>query len=336
MQRQLDAFGLDYRFVEVDVFDKYELESKAYRIRAARMLGIDEQALENKYASVINHVKNHHASKYHELASLAIGLSHIKVYNLMIKNNHEMACILEDDARLLPTFPEVLKTAPNSEWDILKLCHQPEWSLLAPFIIRYFRRIRFLEFPNFLFPRCDDETDKQIIREYGFDSPRYSEPAAYLTKTMRLYRSRHKSTTKVLLIPHRIRKFLIPKNHALLMNRIWNTVGLLELNTIIELGMLPKEPNPTLITKHHCIAKPRGLVMSTTAYLLRQSAIAKWKQELLSENFLGIDQIPWRLYKNGQVKLRIISPPCATATYGYLKYTMRRSGIHFGINKTNF
>ena len=44
IQRQLDAFGLDYRFVEVDVLDKYELESKAYRIRVAHMLGIDKQA----------------------------------------------------------------------------------------------------------------------------------------------------------------------------------------------------------------------------------------------------------------------------------------------------
>ena len=336
MQRQLDALGLDYRFVEVDVFDKYELESKAYRIRVAQMLGIDEQTLENKYATIINHVKNHHASKYHELAALAIGLSHIKVYNLMTENNHEMACILEDDARLLPTFPEVLKTAPNLEWDILKLCHQPDWSLLAPFMIRHFRRIRFLEFANFPFPKCDDETDKQIIREYGFDNPKYSKPAAYITKTMQRYRSSHKSTTKVFIIPDKIRKFLFPKNHALLTNRISNTIGLLELNTVIELGMFPKEPNPTLMTKHHCIAKPRGLVMSATAYLVRQSAIAKWKRELLSENFLAIDQIPWRLYMNGQVKLRIISPPCATATYGYLKYTMRRSGMHFGINKTNF
>ena len=346
MQRQLDAFGLDYSFVEVDVFDKYELESKAYRIRVARMLEIDEQALENKYATVIDFVKNRRGNKYHELALLAIGLSHIKVYNLMIENNHSMACILEDDAKLLPTFPEVLKTAPDLEWDILQFCHEPSYFLFAPFLIRHFSRIGFLKFPNLrlFFSKNYDEIDRRIIREYGFDNPKYSKLAAYMKKTMQLYRNRHKSIIKSLIpeiiisivVPGIIRKFLVPKSRSPQINNIGQTIGLLKLNTIIELGMFPEEPDSALITKHHCIAKPRGGVVSTTAYLLRQSAIAKWKQELLSENPLGVDQIPWWLHKNGQAKLRIISPPCATATYGYLKYTMRRSDIHFAINKTNF
>ena len=338
MQRQLDAFGLDYRFVEVDVFDKYDLESKTYRTCVAQMLGIDEQVLENKYAAVINLVKNRRKNKYHELALLAIGLSHIKVYNLMIENNHELACILEDDARLLPTFLEILKTAPNLEWDILKLCHQPNWSLFVPFFIRYSCRIGSFRSPNFRLLIPHDKIDKQLIREYGFNNPKYSKPAAYIKKTMQLYRDRHKSITKPLIrmLPDRIRKFLIPKSYLPLINKVASTRDLLEFNTIIELGMFPKESNPRLITEHHCIAKPREEVMSTTAYLLRQSAIAKLKQGLLSENSLAVDQIPWQLYKNGQVKLCIISPPCATATYAYLKYTMRRSDIHSGIGKTSF
>ncbi len=346
MQRQLDAFGLDYSFVEVDVFDKYELESKAYRIRVARMLGIDEQALENKYATVIDDVKNHRINKYHRLALLAIGLSHIKVYNLMRENNHAMACILEDDAKLLPTFPEVLKIAPDLEWDILQFCHQPKRIFFVPFLIRNFCRIDFLKFSNLrlLFPNNYNKIDRRIIREYGFDNPKYSKPAAYITKTMQRYRNRYKSITKPLIpkiiisifIPGIIRKFLVSKSRLLLIKNISRTTELLKLTTTIELGMLPEEPDPTLITEHHCIAKPRGDVVSTTAYLVRQSAIAKWKQGLLSENPLGVDQIPWKLYENGQVKLRIISPPCATATYGYRKYTMRRSDIHFGISKTNF
>ena len=100
--------------------------------------------------------------------------------------------------------------------------------------------------------------------------------------------------------------------------------------------MLPRESNPKLITEHHCIAEPRLEVLSTTAYLVRQSATAKWKQELLSKNSIAIDQIPWKLYKNGQVKLCIISPPCATATFNYLKYTARASNSHFSIGKINF
>ena len=341
MQRQLDAFGLDYRFVEVDVFDRYELESKTYRIRIARMLGIDEQVLENKYATIINFVKNHHASKYHELAALTIGLSHIKVHNLMIENNHELACILEDDARLLPTFPEVLKAAPNLEWDILKLCHQPHRFLFVPFFIHYSCRVGSLKLPNFRLLIPNDEIDKRLIKEYGFDNPKYSKPATYITKTMQLYRNRHKDIIKPLflilsVIPSRIRKFLTPKSLLLLMNNIRDARILLETNTAIELGMFPEEPNPNLITEHHCIAKPRGETASTTAYLVRQSAIAKWKQELLSENSRAIDHNPWKLYKNRQVKLRIISPPSATSTYGYRKYTARCPDRHSSIGKMNF
>ena len=349
MQRQLDAFGLDYRFVEVDIFDKYELKSKAYRIRVARMLGIDKQALENKYAAVVNHAKKHYPRmKYRELASLAIGLSHIKVYNLMIENNHEMACILEDDVKLLPTFPEVLKTTLDLEWDILQFCHQPDWSFFYPFFIRYFREGRFLKFPNFRLLFSNDKIDKRMIRKYGFDNPKYSKLAKYIKKTIQLHNNKYESmmrsitraTIISIFIPGVIRKFLNPKSYVALMKKNWDwdwdTLGLLETNTIIELGMFPKEPNTKLITEHHCIAEPREQTMSTTAYLVRQSAIAKLKQELLSENSLAVDQIPWRLYKNGQVKLRIISPPCATTTYYYLKYTMRRSDIHLNISKTNF
>ena len=344
MQRQLDALGLDYNFVEVDVFDKYKLRSQPYRIRIACMLGIDKQALENKYAALTRSIKNHRAINYEQLASLAIGLSHIKIYNLMIENNHAMACVLEDDAKLLPTFPEVIKTVPDLEWDILQLCHQPGSFLFAPFLIRYSHRVGPLKFPNFrlLFP--NDKIDKRIIRKYGFDDPKYSKLAAYITKTMQLYRNRHKSIMRALIyetiisvfIPHVIRKFLTPKSHLIGMNNIQNTRELLETNTVIELGMFPEESTLTLITEHHCIAEPKKANVSTTAYLVRQSAIAKWKQGLLSENSLAIDQIPWQLYKNGQVKLRIISPPCVTATYGYLKYTARRPDAHFAISKTNF
>ncbi len=355
MQRQLDALGLDYRFVEVDFLDKYELESKAYRIRVARMLGIDEQALENKYAAVINSVKKNPNGKYHELAALAIGLSHIKVYNLMIENNHEMACILEDDARLLPTFPEVLKTVPNLEWDILQFCHQPEGSIFAPFFVHcfdifasYYPDLDFPKFSNLrlLFPKNYDEIDRRIIREYGFDNRKYSKLAKYIKRTIRLHHNRYESIMRFLtratiihiFIPNKIRRFLTSNRYDELMEKYWNwdTIELLETNTAIELGMFPKEPDPKLITKNHCIAEPRGEIMSTTAYLVRQSAIAKLKQGLLSESSLAVDQIPWRLYKNGQVKLRIISPPCVTTTYGYLKYTMRRSNAHIGISKTNF
>ena len=57
IQRQLDALGLECEFVDVDDIDKYKMESKAYRMRIARSLGIDESLIENKYAAIMDHAK---------------------------------------------------------------------------------------------------------------------------------------------------------------------------------------------------------------------------------------------------------------------------------------
>ena len=127
MQRQLDTFGLEYEFVDVDDIDKHGLESRAYRMRIARQLDIKESTLESKYAVIIDYAKTKKDKnwKNENLGSFVIALSHIRIYNLMVKNGIEWACILEDDAMLLPTFPEVLKIAPKLEWDILLLASQP-------------------------------------------------------------------------------------------------------------------------------------------------------------------------------------------------------------------
>ena len=115
IQRQLDAFGLEYSFVDVDDIDKYELESKTYRAQIAKSLGIDESVLEDKYTAVLDYVKTQYKKEEYEqqknanLGQIAIILSHIKIYDLIIKNDIDTACILEDDATLLPTFPEVLQ-----------------------------------------------------------------------------------------------------------------------------------------------------------------------------------------------------------------------------------
>ena len=63
------------------------------------------------------------------------------------------------------------------------------------------------------------------------------------------------------------------------------------------------------------------------AYLVKQSAVIKWKRKVLTKNPLAIDEIPWELYKNEQVKLRLITPPCTTVTYNYLIYSIRRNGL---------
>ena len=94
IQRQLDAFGLAYRFIEaVDVHD------------------LSADGLNDLYPA--------------GAAALACTLSHIKCYDEIIKNKHPIGCILEDDAELLPFFPDILgsKKLQNKKWDVLLLAH---------------------------------------------------------------------------------------------------------------------------------------------------------------------------------------------------------------------
>ena len=95
IQRQLDACGLEYRFIEaVDTYDLNADELNGLSLRD----GVN---------------------------ALACTLSHIKCYDEIIKNKHPIACILEDDAELLPSFPDVLssKKLQNKNWEILLLAH---------------------------------------------------------------------------------------------------------------------------------------------------------------------------------------------------------------------
>ena len=97
----------------------------------------------------------------------------------------------------------------------------------------------------------------------------------------------------------------------------------LVLHTSIKLGALPEQSSLESINEHHRIAKSKYFPLTATSYLVSQKAAMKWKREALAPNILAIDHIPWKLYKHEQVKLRIVTPPCATATYSYLAYSAR-------------
>ena len=114
MQRQLDAFGLDYQFI--DAIDRFELHSKEYRAQTAHQTGIAEAQMEHLY--------NNH--KFGE-GALACKLSHIKAYNLIIQHKVPLACVLEDDGYLRPAFPKILNRPElfqEPSWDILMLSHR--------------------------------------------------------------------------------------------------------------------------------------------------------------------------------------------------------------------
>ena len=86
----------------MDAIDKYDLHCPDYRRTLARQINIDE----------------------HEIAliceSMRIGT---------------VACILEDDGHLLPTFPDVLASSNEVSWDVLMFSHQ---SKFARYITRKF------------------------------------------------------------------------------------------------------------------------------------------------------------------------------------------------------
>ena len=130
IQRQLDAFDLKYQFIEA--VDRFELHDKDYRTTAADQAGIDKSTMEYLY-------NNWHDGK------IGCQLSHLKIYNLMIKNNIPIACVLEDDAYLMPTFPKVLTTPQEVLYDVLMFSHYSHMSLdlIKPLKLGY-SRFRFL------------------------------------------------------------------------------------------------------------------------------------------------------------------------------------------------
>ena len=332
IQRQLDALGLGYEFIDVDDIDKHELESASYRIRIAQSLGIDESLLENKYIAIVDHAKTERDKNWENdnLGSLAIALSHIKIYDLMVKNIIDWACILEDDATLLPTFPEVLRIAPQLEWDILLLASQPSdffWTVLQKKIIQ---RTRIFDKDILLFshrkinnasgPKQQAYRIKYLLEEYGFNSHSYSRQSERVIKILEEYDTKHEEIIRE-IIPDKRRLSLV-KHERYIRYRILREYP--KIYTSIQLGAFPERTSLESITEHHCIAEPRHEPYSTTAYLVNQSTAMKWKRKALAPDTSAIDQVPWELYKNEQVKLRIVTLPCATATHSYLVHSVRR------------
>ena len=337
IQRQLGALGLEYEFVDVDDIDKYEMESESYRIRIAQSLNINESLVENKYAAIVDHAKTENDKNWKNanLGSLVIALSHIRIYNLMVKNGIEWACILEDDATLLPTFPEVLRIAPKLEWDILLLASQPSgfWPLIDLIQTKPTRYLLFLrKFIRYLLSlnhRSNNSNGskqgayqvKRLLKVYGMDSHLHLRQSERIAQIYKEYDMKFEEIIKT-AIPKKLRLSWTEfrdckKRHSEL-------YGALVFYTSIQLGALPKQSSMESINSHHFIAEPEYCPLITTAYLVNQRTAMKWKREALAPNILAIDQIPWELYKNEQVKLRIVTPPCATATYSYLAHSARR------------
>ena len=160
---------------------------------------------------------------------------------------------------------------------------------------------------------------KRLSDEYGFNSNLYFKQSERVIKILAEHDIKYEGI---------IKKIIPDKSHLSFVNheqyvKYRKFRQCLEIYTSIQLGALPEKTSLESITENHCIAEPKHEPYSTTAYLVNQSTAVKWKRRALVPNILAIDQIPWGLYKNEQVKLRIVTLPCASATYSYLVHSAR-------------
>ena len=266
MQRQLDAFNLNYQFV--DAIDKHELPSKEYRAAAAYQIGIDESKLENLFNSRVSR-------------RLACQLSHFKVYNLMEKHKVPMACVLEDDGYLMPVFPKILAASQKAPWDILMLSHYS-------------------------------------IRLHNIISHNLFKKSIFLYKLMR-----HEK-----YYPQ-----LNPYFGLLLFFRLINSFFKklfcqpIKYDYLSQIGAIPDRNKSSWhkVTSKHYIAKPHlenDLIGSAMGYMVTLPAAMKWQETILRDDE-PLDRVPYTLYCDGEIDLRILVTPCVLIIQKYLTYSAR-------------
>ncbi len=304
IQRQLDALGLSYRFV--DAIDKYELDSKEYRRETARQLDIDEDIMEYKY-------------KVLKDRGFAVMLSHIKAYHLMIENNIPAACVLEDDSYILPDFPKILASAMKISWDILKLSsygRTPNKIMInlfrtcsSPIRMKVYRGLIRIVLYKRCYPNLRPYTAYlaalgvircyfDIIGNYLYFNTRYGK---FLKKKY--------ADAKRININEPGTHFWLPRYYSS------------EIGTPLSRDKASWHK----ITAKHYIANPSEGTGSGTAYVLRLPTAILIKQIAMDPNLpiQHIDAIPWILYRHKGVKFFICSPPCVKFTYQYLINSVR-------------
>ena len=276
IQRQLDALNLNYEFVEA--IDKYDLGSKTERAIIANQLDIGTANMETLYG---------YYSNRNRLANLACLLSHIKVYNLIIKNNIPYTCVLEDDINLLPVYPRILIAAQKISWEVLMLSSQ---SAYVHRIIYELHTSKFRSLYKFI-------RYKKYYPELTFYTAR-----SIALKIIKLPILRYKITNKISVKARYIRKHKFIEYMA------------------CEIGALPNRDKRLwhkVTPKHHITTPEVSKIASGMAYMLTRSAAIKWKQTAIS-GFRPIDCIPMDLYAKRDLSLYLVTPPCVNAAYHFL------------------
>ena len=318
IQRQLDALKLSYQFVEG--IDKYDLESAEFRSKIAKSLDIDESNMEYKFTKLIHTLSDSKIYNDEGLGRLACLLSHLKAYNLILENNDDIACVLEDDAVLLPTFPTVLAAYSKLSCDILMLSTQSRTIRKAlekknPFYKCIMKSHNYAVLVK-QYNKKSRDLYKHIIELLGFSPHLYPNQSKAVTKILDEFISKYKDMLEL----HNPQKHLLWLLSSSTLKQIQDYRKLKEY-TACKLGGLPVRHSHQPLGEYHCIAEPAEQNSSAMGYLLNRSFAGKWKQMAIAKNILVADIIPWHLYDNHEIDLRFISPPCVTASYIYLKHS---------------
>ena len=306
VQRQLDALGLSYRFV--DAVDQHDLKSPEYRAEIAHHLGLDKDTINRESATSCSHV--------------ACALSHVKAYNLMVEQNDAAACILEDDIVISPNFPKILHAAQKATWDVLMLSH-------------YSRTTRYIPATNLViqqtlkkFPAMDCSLFPRLRRRKGLKRllppPTVSEAELDWTSVHKLewfllMLMSHSATFNKLfrnsINAYRLLVGMYNPNHHIIYT---GREALRRIHTAIKIGALPIRSSQQPLYTGYDIAIPAEHMTSGMGYLLTIEMVHLFKGVINSKVKLPIDCIPWHLKEKDGIQVRILTPPCVTASFVYL------------------
>ena len=310
IQRQLDALHLDYQFIDAVDFKFLE-----YQAEICELLGANKTTIKEKYGNLSD-------------KQFATTLSHIKAHKLMAKDNESAACILEDDAQISPDLPKILSVAQKKPWDILMLSSQ---SVAIRATIGRDIKVRksIIESPQtncFLFPKL---RKTRWFRKLLPPTPASSSELDWtlIPKSQwwtLMYLS--SSADKFKYINNRFRNRMT--------NRHWNLTWTpipgcqmppksLSNYIACKIGALPLRASQQNLYGGYDMAIPAEMPTSGMAYLLTAEMAKKVKESFTKKECVVIDQIPWYLYQKYGIELRILTPPCVTASFGYLKNSAR-------------
>ena len=310
VQRQLDTLGLSYRFV--DGVDKYDLKSTEYLAEIAHRLGIDKNVIAPGDCFAHNNT--------------VCTLSHIKAHNLMVEQEDAIACILEDDVVLSPDFPKILCAAQKTTWDILMLSSLSRIiiSTLASDLTIQETIKKYSEIDCSLFPRLRREKwfkrllPPRAVSQSQLDWTSVNKLEWFLLMLLS-HPTNRRSTYSITERYKRLVRIYNPKHPILV-----KTISCIQLYTACKVGGLPIRSSQQPLYRGYDIAIPVDTVTSGMAYLLTLEMAHLFKEAIHSgevtkgRNGIVIDYIPSYLQKKYGIKLRIITPPCVTASLVYL------------------